>query len=176
MAVTSAKPKVGGAIYTAPVGTALPTDATTALNEAFKCLGAVSDAGLKNNISRTTQDTKAWGGTVVDSSQTEFKDEFTYELMDATDENVLKSVFGDANVTKTADAITIKVNAKELNEMSWVVDMVLKNGTLKRIVIPKGKVTAVGEISYVDNDTIGYACTMTTFPDATENNHYEYIN
>ena len=34
--VTNAKPKVGGAIYSAPTGTALPTDATSALNAAFK--------------------------------------------------------------------------------------------------------------------------------------------
>ena len=34
--VTAAKPKVGGAVYSAPLGTELPKDATTPLNEAFK--------------------------------------------------------------------------------------------------------------------------------------------
>ena len=33
--VTVGKPKVGGAVFRAPLGTELPTDATTALNEAF---------------------------------------------------------------------------------------------------------------------------------------------
>ncbi|MFT0901994.1 phage tail protein, partial [Streptococcus agalactiae] len=37
--VTTAKPKIGGAIYTAPIGTELPKDTTTELNEAFKSLG-----------------------------------------------------------------------------------------------------------------------------------------
>ena len=36
--VSAAKPKTGGAIYRAPLGTTLPTDASTALNAAFKCL------------------------------------------------------------------------------------------------------------------------------------------
>ena len=34
--VTTAKPKIGGAVYSAPLGTALPTDATTELDNAFK--------------------------------------------------------------------------------------------------------------------------------------------
>ena len=40
--VTAAKPKIGGAIYMAPTGTELPTDAETALNAAFVNLGFVS--------------------------------------------------------------------------------------------------------------------------------------
>ena len=47
--VTSAKPKVGGAVFTAPLGTPVPKDATSELNEAFKNLGFVSEEGLKNN-------------------------------------------------------------------------------------------------------------------------------
>lgn len=69
--VTSAKPKVGGSIYSAPIGTALPTDATTALNTAFKCLGYVSDDGVQNSDDRKTTDIKSWGGDIVNSVQTE---------------------------------------------------------------------------------------------------------
>lgn len=36
--VSAGKPKVGGAIFRAPTGTELPTDATTQLNDAFKGL------------------------------------------------------------------------------------------------------------------------------------------
>lgn len=174
--VSTAKPKVGGAVYSAPLGTVLPTDAITELDTEFKSLGYISEDGLTNENTPESENIIAWGGDTVASVQTSKEDSFTYTLIEATNINVLKEVYGDDNVTGDLETgIAIKVNNKELEEHCLVVDMVLKGGVLKRIVIPSGKVAEIGEISYADADAIGYETTIQAIPDSEGNTHYEYI-
>ncbi len=174
--VTAAKPAVGGALYWAPSGTTAPTDASTALASSFVCLGYISEDGLSNNISRSSSEERAWGGDVVNVFESEFSDTFSTKLIETLNLDVLKAVFGSANVTGTlAGGITVKANAAEHDDAVFVVDMILKNNVLKRIVIPIGRVTEVGEISYEDDASTGYDITITCQADSSGNSHYEYI-
>lgn len=174
--VTAGKAKVGGAVSRAPLGTALPTTAAAALNEAFKNLGYISDAGLVNSGAITNTGIKAWGGDTVLNIQTDKADNFTFTLIEALNIDVLKAIFGDENVSGTlATGITVNVNSDEQEDAAWVVDMAMRNGTVKRIVIPVGKITAIGDVTYSDNAAVGYQVTVSAQPDSAGNTHYEYI-
>ena len=174
--VSAGKPKVGGAIYRAALGSTLPTDASTALDAAFKLLGYVSDDGLTNSNSISSEDIKAWGGDTVLSIQSDYTDTFQFTLLEVLNPEVLKAVYGSTNVSGAlATGITIEANSTEREEAAWVVEMAMRDGAVKRIVIPDAKLTELGDIVYSDSEAVGYETTITAYPDSSGNTHYEYI-
>ena len=174
--VNAGKPSVSGAIFVAPLGTGLPTDATTAKNVAFVELGYVSEDGVTNSNATNTADIKAWGGDTVLSLINEKTDTWTFTLIESDNKNALKIAFGDANVTEDGSGnITVKANNKVQANREFIIEMVGQDNLARRVVIPNAAVTAVGDIVYKADQAIGYPITLTANLDSNNNTHYEYI-
>lgn len=174
--VTAGKPKVGGHIFRAPVGTTLPTDATTALDNAFVDMGYASEDGLTNANSPESTVIKAWGGTPVLTIQESKEDTFQLVFISAENVEVQKMVYGNTNVTGTtfSTGVSVTANAKELEEAAYVIETIARGNIAHRIVIPRAKPTEIGEIVYSDTDALGYDVTLGCTADAAGNTHYEY--
>ena len=172
--VSAAKPNIAGAIYYSTLPATLPTTADGALS-GFTCLGYISEDGITNSNTRESDTFKAWGGDTVLTSQTDYSDTFNFKLLEVLKKEVLQTVFGAANVTgDIATGLKVEANSKELGSCAWVIDMIMRDDTLNRIVIPNGKISEIGDIVYSSSDLTAYDVTVTAFPDTNGNTHYEY--
>ena len=175
--VTAGKPVVTGAIWRAPLSASptIPTDATTSLSADYKCMGYVSDDGVTNSNSPSVEEIKAWGGDTVLTTQTEKPDTFQFTLIEALNLDVLAAVYGSGNVTGAlATGVTVTATAEEPEEAGWVIEQVLRGGILKRIVIPDAKISDIGDITYTDDEAVGYDITLTAMP-VSGATHKEYL-
>lgn len=174
--VTTGKPNISGGVYVGDIATVtIPTDATTALDSNFVALGYVSEDGLENDNSLSFNEIKAWGGVTVYKSLTDMLDEFKLALIESENVEVLKTVYGDANVTDASGKITVNVKATEPQEKVWVFELALRGNKKKRIVIADGAITAREAITYNGNDAVAYGITVTAYPNADGDTHKEYI-
>ena len=177
--VTAAKPKVTGAISVAPLGTTLPTDAVADLDPAFKSLGYIGEDGLSNANSPSIETKKAWGGDTILTSQSERPDTFTCKLVEALNPEVLKVVYGSDNVKDSAGKIEVSATSTEPEPNVFVIDTILSDNHLKRIVIPHGQLTEIGELVYSDSEALAYEPTIQALPfnfdDGKLATHKEYI-
>lgn len=171
--VLAAKPALVGGVASAPLGTTLPTDATTALPEGtYTSLGYISDEGLKPGTERSTEDKKAWGGDPLKVFQTSYKRTYEFTFAQAKDKDVLKEVFGASNVTTTA-ATSSHGNITEYSDKGeqaphkvWVFTA-FDGDTDMREVVEDGQITSIEEGPWVDNDLRFYKATLTCFRGAT---------
>lgn len=174
--VSAATPGVSGAVYRAPLGTTLPTDASTTLAADYVELGYVSEDGIVNTNSPETENIKDMGGTDVLNVLTEKTDEWQFTLIEVLNENVLEVIYGAGNVSGTlGTGISVSANTGETDEAVWVFDMIMRNGVLKRVVVPNGKISEIGDITYKRDEAVGYEITVTGLADTSNNTHYEYI-
>lgn len=175
--IGSGKPAVAGGIFIGATSATLPTSTSAELT-GFTTLGYISADGVRNNNTPETEDIPEWGGATVGSLQTAKPDAFSFTCLEVTNEEVLKLVYGDANVTKSGDKLTVLATTDEYEAHAFVIDMII-GGTKKRMVIPNAKVSDIGEISYKGDEACGYEITVAAMPDPARTDksvtHYEYI-
>lgn len=163
--IWAAIPPDGGCVFAAPLGTALPTDATVALNGAFVDLGWVSEDGVVNSINRETQKFYGWGGEVVKVTQSKYEETVKLTLLESTPV-VLKEVYGQNAVTTTGTGLTLKTTVEHsplmLARRSFVIQFIDQQGT-GRIVVREGQVTEVADVEYKHDGLTMYELTIDCF-------------
>lgn len=170
------KPKAGGAVWTAPAATALPTDATTALASAYEAWGYISDDGVTEGHDLSTDSQKAYGGATV--LVMEGGDEVTYEFtpLEYVNPVVQRNLFGTDNVADEGGALSsVKLTDDSHESKRFVFEHVLSNGIVERDVCPNAKVTGIDENTYSSSAALGPKVTVTAFPNENGVKVYKYF-
>lgn len=183
--VTFSKPGASanksGYIWVAPLGTAVPTDATAELDKAFVGLGYLSEDGLTEPASfEPGDDIVAAGGDTVAQADPTFSKTWTGTCIEALNEDLLKVAYGSANVTVTPagatdGSITIKEQAGDIEHHVIVIDEMLKGGRKRRNVMADATFLITGDISHVHTALVNFEFTITAYPTATQPAQTQYI-
>lgn len=160
--VVFSKPKATGCVWRAPEGTEVPTDATTALAEAFKCVGYISEDGVNESHGLSSETVNDYGKTTVlliDSA-----DEVTVDFTPIEYGNPVmhEAIYNTSNVVSAGGkltSVTINDDAKEV--CVYVFEHVLSNGTIERDVYPRAKVTGIDSLNYSAGAALGPKLTVT---------------
>lgn len=172
--ITIGRPKVGGAIYFAPAGSTLPSDATTTLSASYVNLGYITEDGVTLNTAEETDTIKAWGPETVMVSQTDFTETVTYNLLETIRPAVLQYMRGSANVTIAQDgSIKSGTTGEQLPHGIVVIDTIQNNGSVNpryhRIVYGDCQVSdRSGDQTYNNSDPVTFPVTITAFKFASQ--------
>lgn len=172
--VSAAKGVKGGYIFSAPEGTALPTDIKTQLDHAFKCLGFISEDGYVETVDEDSNDISDMNGDVMDSTNSNRVESAQLTLAEIKSET-LKRMYGAANVTDAKGVITVKHNSDSHDTFSYVLELVLKNGRRWRKVVPRGKSSELDDLTIASSELCQRALTIKYLSDEHGNTCYDYI-
>lgn len=172
--VSAGKGVKGGYIFSAPVGTALPTDIKTNLDPAFKCLGFISEDGYQEDISEDSSDIVDMNGDLMDSSNSNRVESGTLTLAEIKAET-LKRQYGEKNVTDEKGLITVKHNGDSHPTFAYILEIVLKNNRRWRKVIPKGQSSELDSLSILSSELCQRPLTIKYLTDDEGNTCYDYI-
>lgn len=180
--ISAASPVATGGVLYAPKGTALPTDASAALNVAFKALGYVGEGGIEpSGEGASYNDIIAWGGDIVASVlETKSIAKYSFTLLEVFNEEVAKLVFGAGNVTVTpatalaGTKLAILDKGAEVPRGAFAFEMAY-GGKKMRYVFPDAQLAVTGEGPLTHSDITNYAVEITAYPDSSGVRSYRYL-
>ena len=169
-----------GALYVAPLGTAKPTDARSALVGTYVSGGYISEAGITLNVSRSNTNIRDWGLNNVRVASTDFGTTITGEFLQI-DEQAAKNLLGSANVSKTAansthgEQLALSIGPTLPDAQAFVINM--KDGNRRgRICAPNAQVTEIGSPTFVPSAGNVWPFTISCYDDGTGHSVYVYFD
>ena len=159
--VSAGKGVVGGYLFSAPAGTELPTDYSTALGEAFVNLGYVTDDGATFSSDADSNTFKDLNGDTIATSSGGITRTLNVQLAEIK-ADALKEAFGQDAVTVDGSGnITIEHSNADMKHRVVVLELLLRDGRKWRRILPDAQVTEWGDLTVLYSDLVTLDITYT---------------
>lgn len=136
--VSAARGVKGGYFFIAPVGTELPSDYSTPLPPAYKCLGFISSDGYEESVDEDSDELTDINGDVMDETTSKRVESAAVTLAEIKAQT-LAAMYGDENVSDKDGMITVRHNGNSHPTFVYVLELLLKDNRKWRKVVPLGK-------------------------------------
>lgn len=156
-----------GLAWFAPLGSTLPTDATTALDAAFLNAGGISEDGLTVDFEEDTTDIRFYGSRTIQRRVVNSESQ-TFQLTFMEHNEVSLAVYHKKTLSAISPAAgtgAFGLTTGSSAEVSYCfVAQVVDDVRITRIVCPKVQVTARGSLQYSAGNPVQFEVTMTAYP------------
>ena len=136
--VSAARGVKGGYFFIAPVGTELPSDYSTPLPPAYKCLGFISSDGYEESVDEDSDELTDINGDVMDETTSKRVESAAVTLAEIKAQT-LAAMYGDENVSDKDGMITVRHTGNSHPPFVYALELLLKDNRKWRKVVPLGK-------------------------------------
>lgn len=158
--VSVGKGVAGGYFYTAPIGTALPSDYESAIT-GFENCGFITDEGITASTENSSETYKDLNGDDILTASSGRTRTIGLQFAEMNPQS-LAEVFGSDNVSVDVDgSITVHHNNNEMPHRSIVMELVLRDGRKWRRVIEDAQVTDWDDMTVASSELLALGVTYT---------------
>jgi hypothetical protein len=157
----------GADVFIAPLGTAGPTDVTTAWATAtWKAVGLLDGAeGFTEGREGDTSEKYAWGGILY--RRTASKHKRTFKFVALEDNSTIFDLVNPGSTRSTASGVRTGVIKVPTAGTRFAIGFELRDGTrVKRRFAKNAEVMEIGEIKESEEDPTVYEITVVLFPES----------
>ena len=154
-----------GMFYHAPAGTKLPDGPFETLDKAWIKVGDITSDGISFTADKSTEDLKNWANKIKRTILTDHTESVSAPIMDTTEE-VLKTIFGEDNVSTTASTtshgkfIKVNVSASELPDPEAYLFLMKDGDAGIMLGCEKGQITDLSDVAFQPGAGITWEATF----------------
>jgi hypothetical protein len=155
---------VNADVLVADVDTTAPDDTTTAWPAGWESVGLLSEDGMVESRSEDVTDHYAWGGILVRTTRSKHKR--TIKVTALEDNPVVFDLVNPGSESETSGEVTtrtVKIPTPDPRAFGFET---IDGDITRRRVVPRGEITAVGDVTASDSEMQMFELTIDCYPDA----------